>query len=79
MAPAKVCWPSIDGELELLPSEPLQLGSLSFFLWFFWGWFLFCQGYFIIFLTMKFSSTQLHPEFQLVATERLLHHNVFQL
>lgn len=66
-----LCWPSVDGELQLLPSETLELAPVSFF-WVFLGWF-FCLGYFfIIFLTMQFSRTQVHLEFLLVATEGLL-------
>lgn len=66
-----LCWPSVDGELQLLPSETLELASVSFFLGF--GERFFCLGYFfIIFLTMEFSSTQVHPEFLLMATEGLL-------
>ena len=33
-----LCWPSVDGELQLLPSETLELASVSF-VWVFWGWF----------------------------------------
>lgn len=34
-----LCWPSVNGELQLLPSETLELASVSFF-WVFLGCFL---------------------------------------
>lgn len=66
-----LCWPS--GELQLVPSETLELGSVSFFLSFFFlppffPWHI----SFIIFLTMQFSGNWVHAEFLLVTAEGLL-------
>lgn len=43
-----LCWPSVDGELQLLPSEMLELASVSFFLGF--GELVFLPGIFFYYL-----------------------------